>query len=76
MSKLCDIKKCLIDMVVCQMDNISQVDTKELGEVIDMIKDIEQTMYYHTIIEAMEKSENHIADLPFVAEEEKKKGEH
>ena len=40
MSKLCDIKKCLIDMVVCQMDNISQVDTNELAEVIDMIKDI------------------------------------
>ena len=55
------------------MDNISQVNVKELGETIDMIKDIEQTMYYYTIIEAMEKSENHIAYLPFVAEEEKKK---
>ena len=58
------------------MGNISQVNIKELGEAIDMIKDIEQTMYYYTIIEAMEKSENHIAYLPFVAEEEKKKGEH
>jgi hypothetical protein len=36
------------------MDHLECVDAKELGEVIDMIKDVEEAMYYHTIVEAME----------------------
>lgn len=40
------------------MENLPNVDTKELGEVIDMIKDISETMYYHEITEAMEGDEH------------------
>lgn len=35
--------------------NLEQVDAKELGEVIDMIKDLAEAEYYCTITEAMEE---------------------
>ena len=35
--------------------NLEQVDAKELGEVIDMIKDLAETEYYCSIVEAMEE---------------------
>lgn len=57
MEKLKCIKKCLIEKVQEQMNHLDCVDTKELGEVIDMIKDLEETMYYCTIVEAMEEKE-------------------
>lgn len=38
------------------MGNLQNVDAKELGEVIDMIKDLEEAIYYKTITEAMEES--------------------
>jgi hypothetical protein len=34
---------------------LSEVDTKELGEAIDMIKDLEEAIYYCTVTEAMTK---------------------
>lgn len=40
------------------MDNLKQTDTKELGEAIDMIKDLEQAMYYCSISKAMEEDGN------------------
>ena len=40
-----------------QMTNLDEVDTKELGEAIDMIKDLEEAMYYCTITKAMEQKE-------------------
>ena len=46
MKRLDAIKCCLIDAVECQMMDMAAVDTEELGEVIDMIKDIEQAKYY------------------------------
>lgn len=39
------------------MGNLQQVDTHELGEAIDMIKDLEEAMYYCSIVKAMEDSE-------------------
>ena len=48
MHRLTDIQECLISMVECQMANPSQVNTEELGEVIDMIKDISEAQYYCT----------------------------
>lgn len=50
------LKKNLMNCVQSQMMNPEQVDTKELGEVIDMIKDLSETMYYCSIAEAMEES--------------------
>ena len=54
MHKLKSIKDSLICQAHAQMEHLECVDAKELGEVIDMIKDVEEAMYYHTIVEAME----------------------
>ena len=39
------------------MTHLDNVDTKELGEVIDMVKDLSEAIYYCTITEAMEEKE-------------------
>lgn len=57
MDKLKKMKEQLICCVQSQLTNIDSVNTEELGEVIDMIKDLSKTMYYCTITEAMEEKE-------------------
>ena len=42
-----------------QMGNLDKVDAKELGEVIDMIKDLEEAIYYKTITDAMTEKERY-----------------
>lgn len=59
MKKLCEIKDTLINLVEQQMTNPQCVNTHEMGEVIDMIKDLAETCYYVSIVEAMEDKENH-----------------
>lgn len=59
MKKLCEIKDTLINLVEQQMINPQCVDTHEMGEVIDMIKDLAETCYYVSIVEAMEDKEDH-----------------
>ena len=55
MEKLKDMKKRLIHCVETQInDNLKEVDAKELGEAVDMIKDLEEAIYYATITKAME----------------------
>ena len=56
MKRLCEIKNCLISAAQSQMSNLQNCDAEELGEVIDMIKDIEKTLYYCTIINEMHES--------------------
>ena len=53
MHKLYDMKNCLINAAQSQMSNLQNCDAEELGEVIDMIKDIEEAIYYCTITKAM-----------------------
>lgn len=56
---MCDyetIREQLMAQVECQMSNLACVDAHELGEVIDMIKDLEEAKYYCSIAEAMEKA--------------------
>jgi hypothetical protein len=36
---------------------VEAVDTKEMGEVTDIIKDLAEAMYYRTLVEAMKESE-------------------
>lgn len=43
---------CAVEMQLC---DLGEVDTKELGEAIDMIKDLEEAIYYCTVTEAMTK---------------------
>ena len=48
------MKECLIGAVEGQIHgNLDKVDTKELGEAVDMIKDLAEAIYYCTITEAM-----------------------
>lgn len=58
MEQLKSMKQALMAQACSQMGNLQQVDAKELGEVIDMIKDLEEAMYYCTIVKAMEEKEN------------------
>lgn len=51
------MKQTLMCCAQGQMGHLESVDAKELGEVIDMIKDLEEAMYYCVIVEAMEKGD-------------------
>lgn len=62
MEQLKNIKQCLVSSVQTQLGDLKKTDAKELGEVIDMIKDLEEAMYYCSIIEAMEKSQSEKKD--------------
>ena len=55
--KLKWMKDCLVCVVENQLCNLEEVDTKELGEAIDMIKDLEEAIYYATVTEAMDNPE-------------------
>lgn len=58
MERLKQMKENLVACVSNQVcGNLHQVDTKELGEAIDMIKDLEEAIYYCTITKAMEEDE-------------------
>jgi hypothetical protein len=45
----------LIGAAEKQFECLEKVCTKELGEVIDMIKDLEEAKYYYTVTGAMEE---------------------
>lgn len=53
MKRLENMKETLMNCVMAQMADLKNVDTKELGEAVDMIKDLSEAMYYCTITEAM-----------------------
>lgn len=56
MEQLKTIKESLVACVQGQLGDLKKVNAKEMGEVIDMIKDLEEAMYYCAITEAMEKT--------------------
>ena len=59
MERLKHMKDSLVSIVQSQMGgHLDQVDTKELGEAIDMIKDLEEAIYYCTITKAMTEKED------------------
>jgi hypothetical protein len=57
MERLKAMKERLMTCVESQMGDLSKTNAEELGEVVDMIKDLEETIYYCTVVEAMEKKE-------------------
>lgn len=57
MEQLKTMKQTLMAAAQAQMGDLTNVDAKELGEVIDMIKDLEEAMYYCTIVKAMEEKD-------------------
>lgn len=57
MEALKTMKDQLVSCVQGQLGDISKVDAHELGEAVDMIKDLAEAIYYCTITDSMEKSE-------------------
>lgn len=55
MKRLEMIKEKLICALECEMSHLDSANAEEMGEVMDMIKDIEEACYYHTIVEAMKE---------------------
>lgn len=57
MERLKMMKEQLMAAVQGQLGDLSSVDSKELGEAIDMIKDLSEAVYYCSIVKSMEDSE-------------------
>lgn len=55
MERLKHVKDTLLCAVESQLGDLEHVDAKELGEVVDMVKDMEEAMYYCSIVKAMEE---------------------
>ena len=51
------MKTQLMNCIQGQMSQLDKANTKEMGEAIDMVKDLSEAIYYCTITEAMEKGE-------------------
>jgi hypothetical protein len=58
LERLEHMKKCLVEAVEHEMHSLGTADAKELGEVVDMIKDLEEAIYYCTITKAMNQKDN------------------
>ena len=65
----------LADCIEPQFDNLEEVDCCELGGAVDILKDLEETLYYHTVTEAM-KGEGAYGDWPETTAYNKKKDHH
>ena len=64
--KLKNIQETLATAAEEQLEHLECVDAKELGEVIDIIKDIEETIYYCTVTKAMKEGvENHEPEVMY-----------
>ena len=50
------MKETIMESIQEQLRNLSKVDTKELGEAIDMVKDLSEAIYYCTVTKAMEEN--------------------
>ena len=57
MHRLKKMQDCLVCCVEAEMADLKAVDTKELGEAIDMIKDLSEAIYYNTIVHSMDETE-------------------
>lgn len=65
MHRLLQIKENLLNAIQAQVaQGLSTVDTKELGEAIDMLKDMEEAMYYCSVVAAMEERKQHTDRYP------------
>ena len=69
--RLTAMRENLASCIEYQLQHLEDVDCDELGEAIDMLKDLEETLYFHAITEAM-KGEGAYGDWP----ETKKNGHH
>ena len=58
------MKEQLMSCVQGQLGDLSRVDAHELGQAVDMIKDLSQAIYYCTITESMEKADKKEQQTP------------
>lgn len=58
MEQLKAMKEQLTSIVQGQLVHADSVDTKELGEAVDMIKDLAEAIYYCSITEAMDENKD------------------
>lgn len=58
MERLKMIKDNLISSISAQASDLHKADCEELGAAIDMVKDLSESIYYCSIVKAMEDSEN------------------
>ena len=57
-SDLCNIKDRLVELTKEAIAyDIQCIDTHEMGEIIDMIKDLSQAIYYDSVVESMQISQ-------------------
>ena len=56
MERLKIMKEQLMSSAQGELGNLKEADAKELGEVIDMIKDLSEAIYYCTVTEAMQET--------------------
>lgn len=52
--KFKSMKETLMTTVQGQLGRLDKVNAQELGEVVDMIKDLEEASYYCAVVKAME----------------------
>lgn len=64
MKQLEAMKEQLTSIVQGQLANVQNVDAKELGEVIDMIKDLDEAIYYCSVVKAMEEEKEERKKMP------------
>lgn len=64
MEQLKSMKENLVSIIQTQMGNLQATDTKELGEAIDMVKDLSEAIYYCSIVKAMEEKEEENKYMP------------
>lgn len=57
MERLKRAKESLMNEIEGALTHLNSVDTKELGEAIDMVKDLSEAIYYCTVTKAMEEKE-------------------
>ena len=50
MDDLKQMKETLVKQVQAQLGDLGRVSTHELGEVVDMIKDLSESIYYCSIV--------------------------
>ena len=65
MERLKHMKEILTEAAHAELSDLEHVCTEELGEVIDMIKDLAEAIYYCTVTEAMgEDKQKHAYSPP------------
>ena len=77
--KLMWMEELLIAEAEKQFECLEAVCTKELGEVIDMIKDLKEAIYYETVTKAMEAGDSYKtekSDHPHVVEHSDSRSEY